>query len=277
VSDVTFWSQGVGAWGRFDGDGNAAGVRRDLGGFFAGVDARFGDFARIGFASGYTHSSVNVDDRASSAGINTFHLGGYGGTQVGPVNLRAGGAYAFHTINTDRAIVFPGLIDAAHASYDASTAQAFGEIGYGLALGRFAVEPFGGLAYVRVQTDGFLENGGIAALAGAGNSNEVVYSSLGVRAATSIPLANGTALIPRATLAWQHAFGDVTPAASLALAAGGVGYAINGVPIARDAALVEAGLDLRVLPQLKVGLSYAGELAGNAQDHAVKGNLTWNF
>jgi len=42
----------------------------------------------------------------------------------------------------------------------------------------------------------------------------------------------------------------------------------------RDAALVEAGLDLRVLSQVKVGQS---QLAGHVQDHAVKGYLTWNF
>jgi outer membrane autotransporter protein len=75
----------------------------------------------------------------------------------------------------------------------------------------------------------------------------------------------------------QHAFGDVTPAAALAFQSTGTAFAISGVPLARDAALVEAGFDLRVTPQMKLGASYTGELAGHLQDHAVKRTFTWNF
>jgi len=45
-----------------------------------------------------------------------------------------------------------------------------------------------------------------------------------------------------------------------------------GVPIARDAALVEAGGE-----QAKVGVSYAGQLANSAHDHSVKCNFTWRL
>jgi fibronectin-binding autotransporter adhesin len=49
------------------------------------------------------------------------------------------------------------------------------------------------------------------------------------------------------------------------------------VPIARDAAIIEAGGDLQLTPQAKVAVSYAGQLADHARDHSVKGNLTWRF
>jgi outer membrane autotransporter protein len=49
------------------------------------------------------------------------------------------------------------------------------------------------------------------------------------------------------------------------------------VPLARDAALVEAGADLQITGQAKIGLSYAGQLAHSIQDHSVKGNFTWRF
>ena len=57
----------------------------------------------------------------------------------------------------------------------------------------------------------------------------------------------------------------------------GTCFAISGVPLAHDAALVEAGLDLRLSPRAKLGASYSGELAGHLQDNAVKANFTWNF
>jgi|SRR6516162_9437137 len=57
----------------------------------------------------------------------------------------------------------------------------------------------------------------------------------------------------------------------------GSGFNIFGVPIARDAALVEAGGDLLLTAQAKIGVSYAGQLANSAHDHSVRGNFTWRF
>ena len=64
---------------------------------------------------------------------------------------------------------------------------------------------------------------------------------------------------------------------ALAFVSTGAGFAIAGVPLARDAALVEAGADLQITSQAKIGLSYAGQLADSIQDHSVKGNFTWRF
>ena len=90
-------------------------------------------------------------------------------------------------------------------------------------------------------------------------------------------MPNGMVLTPRASLAWQHAFGTVTPTAALTFLNTGATFGIWGVPIARDAALVEAGGDLQLSAQTKVGVFYAGQLATNARDHSVKGNFTWRF
>jgi len=153
----------------------------------------------------------------------------------------------------------------------------FGEVGYGVKFGSVAAEPFGGLAFVHLRTDSFAEAGGIAALAGRSNSEDVGYSTLGVRAATTWQLANGMALTPRASVAWQHAFGDVTPSAALAFQSIGTPFTVNGVPIARDAALVSAGADLRVTRQATFSVAYVGNLASNARDHSVKGAFSWKF
>src|SRR5262249_54376713 len=99
---------------------------------------------------------------------------------------------------------------------------------------------------------------------------DIGYSTLGARVATYYLLQNGMALIPRASVAWQHAFGEVTPTAALSFQSTGAGFNILGVPIARDAALVEAGGDLQLTAQAKIGVSYAGQLANSAHDHSVR-------
>lgn len=275
--DLTFWAQGFGAWGRFDGDGNAAPANRSLGGFFSGVDQRVAETWRVGVATGYSRSDVHVDARASSAGVDSYHVAAYAGTAVGGFNTRWGAAYAWHEIATNRSIVFPGFVDQASARYNGGTVQGVGEVGYAVPVGRGAFEPFAGLAWVHQYTEGFTETGGAGALTGAATTQTVGYSTLGLRAATSFALENGMVLVPRATLAWQHAFGDVTPTSPLAFQGGAAPFVIAGVPLARDSALVEAGLDVRLTPRATLGVSYIGQLASGAQDHAGKGKFAYNF
>jgi len=274
---LTFWAQGLGGWGHADSDGNAASLRSRFGGFLSGVDARFGETWRAGFVAGYMRSDLNVDARASSAGIDSVQLGGYAAGRLGAFNVRGGASYSLDSIDTSRAIVFPGFTDKTSARFHGNVGQVFGEIGYGMAFGQVAVEPLAGLAYVHVRDGSFLESGGVAALSGASAHENTGYSFLGVRAATFVPLANGTMLIPRGTLQWQHAFGDVTPTAALAFQGTGAAFSVAGIPIARDAALVEGGFDWRFAPQAKLGAFYQGELAAHAQTHAVKGAFTWDF
>jgi outer membrane autotransporter protein len=274
--DVVFWAQGFGARGKFDGDGNAASLQRDLAGFFSGVDTRVGTDGRLGIAAGYTGSRNNLDGRGS-ANVETGHFAGYGGWSFGALNLRAGGAYAWHTIDTSRTIAFPGFFDTATAHYNGGTGQIFGEAGYGFAFGKLAVEPFAGGAFVRLKTDAFSERGGAAVLAGAANNFEIGYSTLGIRAASMIPLGGDMVLVPRASVAWQHAFNDVTPLSVLAFQNAGVPFVIAGVPIARDSVLGEAGLDLAIGRNATVGVSYVGQAARSVHDHAAKGKFSWKF
>jgi subtilase-type serine protease len=276
-SGLAFWAQGFGARGRFDGDGNAGAIKRDLTGMFAGVDARFAGNWWAGLVTGYNHDDVTLDARASSASVNTVHLGAYGGARYGTFNLRGGAAFAWHMIDASRVIAFPGFSDNAKANYNGASGQVFGEVAYGVALGALAAEPFAGLAYVHLKTDSFTETGGAAALSGSGNHENVGYTSLGLRTAVTYMLGYHMVLVPRASAAWQHAFGDVDPTAALAFQSTGAAFSIGGVPLARDAALVEAGFDLRVSPRATFGLSYSGQLADHIQDHAAKGNFTVRF
>ena len=84
-------------------------------------------------------------------------------------------------------------------------------------------------------------------------------------------------MTPHASVAWQHAFGDMSPGAALAFNSNGIGFGITGVPIAQDTALIEAGLDVQVAPQAVVSVSYQGQLAGDVQDNGIRGNVDWRF
>jgi outer membrane autotransporter protein len=274
--DLAFWTRAFGAWANLDGNGNAASAARQLGGFLSGMDAGVGGGWRIGAATGFSQSNISVDARHSSADVNTVYLAGYTGGNFGPIAFRSGGAWGWHDIDTSRFVVFPGFSEKEEASYRGDTGQVFGEAAYPMLMGSAAVEPFAGLAFVHVGTDSFHERGGVAALRGASEDEDVGYSTLGLRAATTWHLSD-VVVTPHASAAWQHAFGDLTPNAALAFLSTGTGFVITGASLAQDSALIDVGFDLNLRPTVTLGASYAGQFANQLQDNAVKGRFTWIF
>ena len=274
-SRLTFWAQGLGARGRIDGDGNAATIGRRRAGAVAGLDGAVDDW-RFGFAAGYSDSTVGVDARASSASVDSGHAAFYGASSAGAWSVRAGMAYSYHQIDTTRTIAFPGFVDRASAAYRGGTTQVFGEIAHGFRLGPVALEPFAGAAWVQARTSGFTEKGGVAALTGARDREEAGFATLGARLATSVAVG-GVTLAPRLSAAWQHALGDVTPVTTLSFASGGTAFEIAGAPLARNSALLQAGADLYLNAQTTLGIFYQGQVARNAEDHAVRGRLAVRF
>jgi outer membrane autotransporter protein len=276
------WSQAIGAWGQTDGDGNAAALDRKATGFISGIDLTEAQRWRLGMAGGYTRNSLSVDARASSASIDNTHFALYGGGQFdgggsGVWGVRGGAAFTWHEITTNRSIVFPGFADSAKADHHAHSTQVFGEVGYSIVAGRAAFEPFAAVAYVNLNNNGFRESGGAAALTAREQSLATTFTTLGLRGAIVLGAGNGMAMTARGTLGWRHAFGDATPALAFSFASGGVPFTIAGVPIAKDSALVETGFDIDLTSSAKLGLAYSGQLAADAQDHAVKGNFLWRF
>lgn len=277
ASGTTLWGQAFGGWADLDGSAGTSDVSESIGGIISGADIRVDNWL-LGGALGYSQSNADVAALGSSFKVDSFLLALYGGTQAGPVNFRFGGSYAFNQINADRTIAYPGFLQQASAQYDGSTAQVFGEVGYGLAVQSVALEPFAGLAFVNVDTDGFAETGASAGLTGTADSMGVGYGTLGIRAATTIALSGGAVLQPRASVAWQYAFGDITPTAQMAfLTTPSANFSVVGTPLAENTALLELGADLLVAPHARLGLSYIGQFAQDVSDNAVQANLAWSF
>lgn len=269
------WGSVFGSWGHFGSDGNAAKLNRSTGGFVAGVDGLITDDVRLGFLAGYSHSSLKVDDRRSSASTDNYHLGIYGGAEWGALALRSGLAYTWSQIDSSRQVAFPGFTDSLTGDYRTGTTQVFGELGYDIKAGAVAFEPFANLAYVNVHTNGFTEQGGASALTVHSGSNDSTFTTLGFRAATDFDIGAARATV-RGMIGWRHAYGDVTPIISQAFT-GSNAFTIASTPIAKDAAIIKAGLDFAITPQAMLGVSYHGQVGSRARDHGVRADLRIKF
>uniref|UniRef100_UPI0015CE6FD4 autotransporter outer membrane beta-barrel domain-containing protein n=1 Tax=Burkholderia guangdongensis TaxID=1792500 RepID=UPI0015CE6FD4 len=270
------WGRVYGSSGRLSGNGNASGVDRHQEGFIAGADMAVNDQVRVGLAGGVTHGSLDADDNAS-ASINSYYLGLYGGAQYGALGLRGGVAQTWYRIDTNRNPAFTGFSDHDSAGYGANSTQVFGEVGYALPAGAYAFEPFANLSYVHLHTNGFTESGGAAALSGGATSQGVVFSTLGVRAATQLNVNTTGNLGAHAMVGWRHAFGDTSSTSAFAFNGGSSAFQISGVPLARDSAVLELGLDVNATKNLTLGVSYSGQFGNSMHDNALLGNILWKF
>nr|WP_246429884.1 autotransporter domain-containing protein [Prosthecomicrobium pneumaticum] len=271
---LSYWMGGYGAWGSQDGDGNAAGIDTSTGGVLIGADGAVGGW-RLGALVGYGVTSADADARTSSADSDDVHLGLYAGTTSGPFAVRSGLAYSFHSISSTRHIAVPGLEETLKSDYDAGTTQVFGEVGYTISTDHARFEPFAGLAYVHLATDGFTETGGLSALVVDDSGNDTAFATLGIRASSAFLLGQKMASL-RGTVAWQHAFGDTEAAIGQAFD-GGIAFTVAGAPIGTDAALVEAGLAVDLSEAARFDIGYRGRIGDDAQDHGLRADFGLRF
>ncbi|MCB5187571.1 autotransporter domain-containing protein [Methylobacillus caricis] len=271
----TTWTQAIGQWGHDDGNRDAASISRRVGGLLFGADAKIGEYWRAGALAGYANGSYDADGRHSSASVRSYHIGAYGGTEWNNVGLRLGVAHSWHDIDTRRNVVFPGLAVNSKAGYEGRSAQVFAEMGYRVDAGRLSLEPFASLAYVNLHTDGFHEKEG-AGLHGISQRSDTTFTTLGLRGAHYLGKSDTSTAILRGSLGWRRASGDIDGRTQLAFN-GGESFGIAGVPIRRDALMLDAGLDISMSGSLSLTFSYLGQLARHSDDHGLRASLSWQF
>ncbi|WP_268797861.1 autotransporter domain-containing protein [Pseudomonas huanghezhanensis] len=270
------WSQVLGATGRTDSSGDIAGLDTHTSGLVFGADVPLDDTWRVGALAGFSHSSFDLRHASGSSDSDNYHVGVYGGAKWGQLGLRLGAVRTWHELTAKRSLDLPGSSERLKEDYRAATNQVFGELGYTIELGNNAqLEPFANLAHVRLDTDAFDESSNVISLENKSQENHVTFSTLGLRAATRLSVGS-VDVKPNATLGWRRAFGDVTPESRAAFS-GGDTFALSGAPIARNAAVLGAGVDLGLSDTLSVGVSYDGQVGSNTSDQALNARVTLAF
>ena len=270
---AAFWAQSYGSWGSFDADAGTIELDRHIGGALLGGDVRMSNW-RVGVLAGYSQSRVKTERQSATSDNST--LGLYAGSQWGKASLRLALAQSWHDIDTKRSVQMTGLSDYLQADYSATTRQVFVEAGYALiSRERNHLEAFANLAQVRARTDAFSETGGAASLNLAKADADVTFTTLGLRGSRQIALGE-TAGVLRGSAGWRNASGD-TSAEGLHAFSAGDAFTVTGAPIAKDAAVIETGMDVRFNARTTFSLTYTGQIADAANDHGFNARLSFSF
>ncbi|NKC23399.1 autotransporter outer membrane beta-barrel domain-containing protein [Ochrobactrum oryzae] len=83
------WAQAYGGWNKIGGNSNYADVKHSTGGFMVGVDTIVENGWLVGAFAGYSNSTIKADARASSASVDSFHIGAYVNGGVKPATGRS--------------------------------------------------------------------------------------------------------------------------------------------------------------------------------------------
>ncbi|MGN6322944.1 MAG: autotransporter-associated beta strand repeat-containing protein [Dyella sp.] len=270
------WAMATARGGSHQGDGNASTLDANGSGMLLGMDAPVGDVARIGGLIGTGNLSDSIGAwAASSAHLHTRHAGLYASVQAGSFRLMSGAFYGWQNVDTDRHISFPAAAGTAGSHYHANTVQAYVDGSYAFTLSHGTLAPFVGLAAQRLHTDAFGETGTPAALTSHAQGDTQTYGTLGLRGALQLNAQD--TVQAHASLGWQHAWGDTRSTATLQLLSGSDAFTVQGVPVARNAMAIAAGLRIIATPKLSLDATYNGQFAARVNDQAAHLSLTYSF
>ncbi|WOK36286.1 autotransporter-associated beta strand repeat-containing protein [Sphingomonas sp. C3-2] len=272
---VAWWMQGIGHWGRLDGNANAHRIKHDAAGMLMGVDAIAAEKLQFGLFGGWQKGDAAVRTLGSEADIDSYHLGLYAGADTGRFSLRTGFAFGWHDADITRRISFAGFSETAETSRRASTAQGFAEIGYRLDLAGAAIEPFANIAHVALDAEAVRERGDAAALRIDHRAMNTSFTTLGARIGQSFKLGGMQADL-RTAAGWRHAFGDRTPEARLAFINGDP-FSIGGTAIAKDALSADIGLGLALSKRARLDVGYTGDVAKRVENHSARATFSLAF
>lgn len=276
---AVLWGETYGGLGRNNGDGNAASMHHSTTGFIMGLDTPIMDGKwRIGGLFSYGRSMFDVGSgRGSTGHSNNITVGGYAGTHWGALSLKLGASYTWNMLSMQRNVAISDYASRQSSSYSGGTAQAFGELGYRFHTAYGTVETFGNVAYVNLDTHGYQEEGGAAALQGRGTNTGVTFSTFGVKMFKSVQVGK-LLLLPHGSLAYRRAFGLLTPTNHTMLASVGSGdMDVAGVALSQDSAMVDAGMNVRLTDRVDVGLSYIGQYGNQSVESGAMGRAHFRF
>lgn len=274
VQGVRGWISGWGHQAETKSDGNATKTKVDGAGLALGGDLALGETARVGAALGQENSKVKAHGRHSNAETESLHVALYGGVALGPVELKAGVAYSDVDVTTKRNVWVQSVESRNAAKYDAEVTQAFLEAGHTFWAGsRASLMPYLNVAYVHVKTDGATENASPSSLRVKGESDDVTYTTLGLR--SQLELKGGLNLY--GDLAWQHAFGDVDTESWNRFVAGGDAFKARGVPLAENSIVIGLGLNWDLSKKSHLSVGYQGQLGDDVTDHSAHLRFNYRF
>ena len=266
------WAQGNGLFAR-----NPA-YHSNSGGFLIGGDYRWGDAFATGVYAGYQGGYTRYGEGKSTFDGARFGVyAAYGRTSGFFANAALGGGYSSYSVR--RPIAFDTLERTARSTPEGTDLETQLGLGYQWEAGGWRFGPVATAQYTYLNLSSLHETGaGSLNLHLDGQDLHSVRTQLGGQVAYVWEWAPQRALIPQASVSWQHEYlnGSRTMDATLD---GGPGFGYRTAAPRRDALSAGGGVALQLGERWSANLFYNAELGGGSDRavHRVTGGIGWNW
>lgn len=287
-ASTRFWSHSFYSSSDRAAQPDAGGDRRSMDGLILGATHAIDGRWRLGGFLGAQRSRAWGANAMAGATTNGTHAGISLAGHWQNLELTLAAAHTWHSVHSQRSLDVGPLGDRLQGAYRGRLTQVFAEVSRPFALmsthaqsGEFpstSLEPFVRLAALRLDAQGFVEQGGAAALTTLPTRRDLLFSAVGLRFAHRIHTAIGHAKI-HGEWAWHHAAGAVRSLTRHTFrdSATQAVFASAGQPVARDAWSIRLGVKASLAKNVRLGLAYAGQYGPGRQDHGARLNLAWTF
>ena len=275
----TTWAEGFGVGARLASNGNASGLGYSSGGLSVGMEKWLEEDLLIGLAGGYSNVYTLLDERHDHATIDAGHFAAYIQREFDNRYLTGVAAYGYNAYDSLRHVTIGNDLRTAEASYGGNSFSGYLEAGQNF-RGRFLhLQPYAALEYIQLHQNGFTETGADSVnLAVGGVGAESFRSLLGTRVLSYLRTDAGQLITLEGRAAWRHELLNDNRILDATFAGQtGTAYAIQGINVDRDAAILGTGLTYDMTKSLKFGLNYDLLFSTNYTAHAGSGNvaLAW--
>ncbi|GAB2575428.1 autotransporter-associated beta strand repeat-containing protein [Dyella jejuensis] len=272
-NDGSIWTSAWGHGGDHDSDGNAARMSDTGSGLLVGADRNL-DAWRLGAVAGTGELSNNSTYGAADAHSTDTVFGLYTGYNVDAWQFQGGVAHSWYQTHSHRQIDLAGVSGTDDASYANGVTQAYADGGYQFTFSQSSLTPYVDLARVWMHQASINEVGGPSALDVQANGTSVNYGTLGWRGMFS-PTPG---LQLHANVGYQHAWGDLESIDTQSFASGGTdSFSVAGLPVSRNAGLVDFGMRFALGKNVSVDASYHGQFARDMKDEGARMSLNVQF
>lgn len=276
------WGAGFGSQAHNEGSARIGSAKRELsdGHLAVGADVLIAPRTVVGFALSGGAARASLGGGLGTVDAEAYQAGLYGATRLGPLNLGAALSYGRLEHDVRRAIPVLGTGGLA-ASYATNAwsgrLQASVEI---VGWNGLSVSPLAALQTVHVRSPAVREASHTGPAAGAltlaRRSDVTARSELGVQIDVTSAVA-GLPVTGYVRAGWAHYYRRDASVSATITGLAGSSFAVEGAKPARNAALVAAGLDLRIGKNVTLGARFDGELSGPANRYGGSAQLRVSF
>jgi uncharacterized protein with beta-barrel porin domain len=276
---LTGWAQGYGVGANLAADGNASGLIYSTAGVTIGLEQQFGADTVVGLGGGYSNTNVVLDARDDNGSISGGQLAFYLHHDFENCYATGIASYGYNSYTTNRYLAFGNVDRDAYAHYDGSSFSCYTEAGRTIFGRRIQLQPFAALEYIQLHQNDFTEaNADSLDLVVGGVQASALRGLLGTRVFGNFHPNSDQTVTLEGRIAWRHEFLDESRIFDTSFdGQTGGGFAVTGVNVDRDAAVLGVGTTYHIVTTLAAFGGYNATVSKNFTSHAgvVGIQYTW--